>query len=377
MIFHLIKHAILLHSFLTPSIPKNKETLKLVSVVFRHGDRTPVKPYELYPNDPHKDYNFGETAYSVLTESGKQRAYRLGKFLKNNYKILLDLTHESVIARSTDVNRTKESLKSVLKALYPEFAIDIYSKPLFKDSLLLPQSCYKFLIDSLKLSKDKNVIKDTLELKDIMKNLTDLTGKNITTAMNIHYIYTTLEIEKAFNLTLPSWTNGLFPDGQIVNGSALQFKFLNYNENLKKQTGGMLIRKFINDMLLIKAGLTNKNLFLYSGHDITVASVLYALGVYFPHVPKYSSAVILELHEIAGDYFVKVVYYLGVPEKTIVLTIPNCEKLCPLDKFINLMKNILPSKVSFLCPKVKTSGDDAIYNERLKNIIKLLKILFK
>lgn len=45
---------------------------------------------------------------------------------------------------------------------------------------------------------------------------------------------------------------------------------------------------------------------LFSGHESNVAAVLFALGVYYPHVPEYSSSVILELHYIGNSYYVKV-----------------------------------------------------------------------
>lgn len=63
-------------------------------------------------------------------------------------------------------------------------------------------------------------------------------------------------------------------------------------------------------MLAVKNGELGKKLFLYSAHDVTVVAVLKALGVYFPHVPKFSSATILELHQINGDYFIKVFTFL-------------------------------------------------------------------
>lgn len=50
----------------------------------------------------------------------------------------------------------------------------------------------------------------------------------------------------------------------------------------------------------------NTKMYLYSGHETNVASMLHALGVYKPHIPEYSSAVILELQQIKQEYYVKV-----------------------------------------------------------------------
>lgn len=83
----------------------------------------------------------------------------------------------------------------------------------------------------------------------------------------------------------------------------------------------MLIRKFIDDMISVKQGTMNKNrkLLLYSGHDITIVAVLQNLGVYFPHVPKFSSAVILELHQIKESYFVKVITFLSIESRNLFI----------------------------------------------------------
>lgn len=47
-------------------------------------------------------------------------------------------------------------------------------------------------------------------------------------------------------------------------------------------------------------------IYLYSGHETNIASLLHAFGVYKPHVPEYSSAIILELLELDKEYYVKV-----------------------------------------------------------------------
>lgn len=47
-------------------------------------------------------------------------------------------------------------------------------------------------------------------------------------------------------------------------------------------------------------------IYLYSGHESNIAALLHAFNVYEPHVPEYSSAIILELHQIGTEYYVKV-----------------------------------------------------------------------
>lgn len=60
-------------------------------------------------------------------------------------------------------------------------------------------------------------------------------------------------------------------------------------------------------MKAVKNGtLSNTKIYLYSGHETNVATMLHAFNVYSPHVPEYSSAVILELLQENNQYYVKV-----------------------------------------------------------------------
>lgn len=69
----------------------------------------------------------------------------------------------------------------------------------------------------------------------------------------------------------------------------------------------MLVRKFIEDMEAVKNDTNKKRkLMLYSAHDITIAGVLSALNVFYPHAPQFSSAVIVELHLIKKIHYIKV-----------------------------------------------------------------------
>ena len=63
----------------------------------------------------------------------------------------------------------------------------------------------------------------------------------------------------------------------------------------------------------VKNGSMDKNrkMILYSGHDLNIVAVLSALGVFDPHLPKFSSAVILELISINSiNFFIKVSFII-------------------------------------------------------------------
>lgn len=52
----------------------------------------------------------------------------------------------------------------------------------------------------------------------------------------------------------------------------------------------------------------NRRINLYSGHETNIAALLQTLGIFKPHVPEFSSAVILEFVQSSWNkkYYVKV-----------------------------------------------------------------------
>jgi len=69
-----------------------------------------------------------------------------------------------------------------------------------------------------------------------------------------------------------------------------------------------MIRDMTDNMIAAQnpTAASNTKIYLYSGHETNIAGMLHAFGVYKPHVPEYSSAVILELQQIDQEYYVKV-----------------------------------------------------------------------
>lgn len=58
----------------------------------------------------------------------------------------------------------------------------------------------------------------------------------------------------------------------------------------------------------ILGNLTDTKAMFWSAHDQNVADLLVAINNFnTPNLPPYNSALILELHEIKGQYYVKVI----------------------------------------------------------------------
>lgn len=101
---------------------------------------------------------------------------------------------------------------------------------------------------------------------------------------------------------------------------------------------------------------------MYSGHDITISSILVALGLFKPHQPPYGSSIIVEVYEISDrGYGIKVkvfihlklvrlkniflfqLYYAPiVGEEPKLLKLEECAELCPLEQFISIAEKLYP-----------------------------------
>ncbi|KAK2588038.1 hypothetical protein KPH14_004108 [Odynerus spinipes] len=346
---------------------------KLVNVVFRHGDRTPDNNgYELYPNDPYLNDDFYPFGLGELTNNGKMREYQLGQFLRKQYDKFLGKVYipDVLEAHSTDYRRTKASLQLVLAGLYPPALIQRWNAilkwqpipteyiPRLYDNVLLSDECPRYLNEYNQVLELPEVKEELAAFDDMNAKLTELTGKNISTPLDMYYLYHTFVAESFMNLDLPDWAYSLFPYGRLYNGTIFAYKVANYNKLQKRIYGGAVLRKIIDSMKAhvngtLKAG---KKLILYSGHETNIASLLNTLEVYRPHVPEYSSAVIIELLYEGDKYYVKVLYYAGIPSQAKEIKLPDCEVLCPLEKFLQLTADVIPTDEDMICDKTKTES---------------------
>jgi len=172
------------------------------------------------------------------------------------------------------------------------------------------------------------------QFAELMSKLTKLTGKKIEKPLDMYYLYHTFVAESSMNLTLPEWAYDYFPHGSLFDGTIAAYDIANSTPLLKRLYAGKIYLKFyyyntydifltthsyffigpiiraiLDNMLAVQnASLLNTKIYLYSGHETNIATLLYAFNVYKPHVPEYSSAVILELLQQNNQYYVKVRY---------------------------------------------------------------------
>ncbi|MCH1932105.1 hypothetical protein L9G16_18245, partial [Shewanella sp. A25] len=70
-------------------------------------------------------------------------------------------------------------------------------------------------------------------------------------------------------------------------------------DTLKRLRGGPILKDAITHMKQKRDGVLkpNRNLWVYSGHDTTVAAVLDAMRVLKPHIPPFAAVIMIELRK--------------------------------------------------------------------------------
>ncbi|KZC12199.1 PREDICTED: venom acid phosphatase Acph-1-like [Dufourea novaeangliae] len=341
--------------------------LRQVNVVFRHGDRTPDIDNEGYPNDPYLNFSYAPMGRGQLTNQGKRREYQLGKIMLERYGGFIGNTYtpKSVSGLSSDYDRTKMSLQLVLASLFPpskqqRWNYHLNWQPIparyllrIEDNIFLADECPLYLAEYDRVLRSPQGKSGISNYKDFMRQLTEWTGKNISTPLDMYYIYHTLMAEYSFGLTLPEWAYKIFPYGELWNATVFSYDIASSTPLLRRLYAGPYLLRVTRTMLDFVTGTSENErlMYLYSGHETNIAAVLHALQVYKPHVPEYSSAVFMELHEIDSQYYVKVAHYLGIPSKVEEVQLPNCDLLCPLDKYLQLTEELMPSKEELVCDK--------------------------
>ncbi|XP_031785202.1 venom acid phosphatase Acph-1-like [Nasonia vitripennis] len=299
-----------------------------------------------------------------LIPTGIDRLSQWGTSLRNRYDEFLGETFSAsdLSVTSTNRERTKMSLLLVLAGLYPPKGeqvwkdainwqpIPINSVPTEVSSFMKPSTCPTYKKELDKVLNSEEYKRELSRYRELMNNLTTLIGREVNKAEIVYHLFNTLTSEAAMNLPLPEWTEAYFPNGLIINATLLEYETKSYNEQLKKLNDGIFVRKVLNDLALEdRSSESKQKLHLYSVHENNVAAVLQALNIWTNSIPEYGSAIVFELHERSSPYFIRMLYYKGIPAEFEVRTIPGCSEYCALDDFLRLAENVLPHDVVESC----------------------------
>lgn len=219
---------------------------------------------------------------------------------------------------------------------------DFISIPTSEDKLLFPfgSNCPRFQQEF-----SKNYAPMLVKNKAIFDALTKPSGVVFETPFSIISLYYALKTEVEYGLELPAWAKDYYPD-KLHALSNEAWGYIGYNDIMKRIMGGSLLQSLIADWEAKIAGTSPKKLFLYSGHDLTVVSILGACNVWNPlYSPDYGVTAIFELrmNRKTGEHGVQVYIRNQPKNEPVLLTIPGCKSFCPLSQFKTILSNHLPT----------------------------------
>ncbi|XP_054162089.1 uncharacterized protein LOC128960052 [Oppia nitens] len=371
------------------------ETLKLLQIVHRHGDRNAEN---WFPNDPFLNLTeFWYEGDGALTTNGKYRMYKTGLFLRQQYADYLGSQYSprEVYVRSSAVNRCLESVALVLAGAYPPttsnwtwnlsdgaqlgkdwqpFPIYTYPTEIKDDDQLLRMEANCPKADEITNSYLNGEIARSITNKEtaFLEKLGETVGRPLSNLQVINDLWDTLAIE--YNKKY-YWSNhSMWPpsdDKENVDRLAVmvtQFWNTRYSDPVVKKTrAGPLVNELVTNIKERINGTTSKpydyKLYLYSTHDSKLGSLMTALDIWNGLLMPYGSTLIIELHQQSDDqsYFVKLYYYNETLDETkspYLLKLPNCTSTnCPINQFYSLTDNVISRDWNQEC---SISGDYSI-----------------
>lgn len=332
--------------------------LRLVTLLYRHGDRSPIKGY---PTDPYNEDTWPQ-GFGQLTQVGMKQHWDLGRALRSRYHGFLNDSYDrrEIYVRSTDSDRTLMSSECNLAGLYPPgesqtFSVNISWQPIpvhtvpeSEDRLLkfplLPCPRYEELQNETRQSAE--YVNKTKENLSFLAMVANKTGIKELSLESVWSIYDTLFCERRHNLSLPSWaTTEAMKRLEDLKNFSFQFLFgIHKTVEKSRLQGGLLLDQILKNFTEVAESPKEQHLkiIMYSAHDTTVVALQTALNVYNGIQPPYAACHIMELYqEDSGNFSVEMYFRNNSAKDPFPLVLPGCSLSCPLHEFLRLTTAVI------------------------------------
>ncbi|XP_065205551.1 prostatic acid phosphatase-like [Planococcus citri] len=374
--------------FAEDTLKKYHGNIIFSSVIFRHGDRA---PQTLYSKDPYLNESYWQIHWpqgkGQLSKIGKLQEYNLGKWFRKRYDSLIPqgYKYDLLKVESSDLDRTIMSAECFLAGFFPPSSnetwaddglkwqpVPIRAIPVDLDNIIgFRANCERYNLEKEQFNKSPEALDFYLKHRKIFNYIAANSGQKMSSdnvfysIENAFHLYDVLFVEKSYNLTLPEWTNSIYPE------PLTRFASLNLllhtsvlGANAKDCT---LIRKLVEEMEMKIHRKSNSLFHFYSGHDTTIAGLLTALEMYNDIfiLPSYSASLIFELRQKHKNYVVTILYRNSTNMPPQFLHLRGCDHVCTLDKFKALTQHLIPGNWDDECDASLMKKED----EQNNNII--------
>lgn len=353
-VYSTIIHYLIFSHIVEDSIAAEKDSavkrLELLTIVHRHGERT---PYKFFKNDPYSDPKYWPDGEIQLIKTGRQRMYQLGKSIRENYNNFLEDNPRQVYARSSDADRCIESSELVLHGIFkskgPWFysndtdylPIPIHTVPTALDGMLtIDCDCPESSQEKLRLLNSKTAKQVTHQYSDTLNLIREKTGNDLSNLNDISDFYTTLTIEEENikDFKRPDWyTDKVKEELRIMSDNGLYISSSSF-EILRLRTSNFFadLRHRMHAKISGDSKLGGLKFLSYSTHDNLLASILIALDIFDHKVPPYGATLVFELiHVPSKGHFVQIYYWKDTEKEADLMSLPFCnnQMICSYDRF--------------------------------------------
>ncbi|XP_020506426.3 lysosomal acid phosphatase isoform X1 [Labrus bergylta] len=329
--------------------------LVYVTVLFRHGDRSPVKAY---PTDPYQESAWPQ-GFGQLSQEGMRQHFNLGQFFRNRYKGFLNESYErhEISVRSTDYDRTLMSAEANLAGLYPPTGqqvfktdlqwqpIPVHTVPQSEEKLLsFPRhDCPRYELLMTETEQAEEFLNVTTSYQDFIEFVRDKTGLNKTDVESVWSVHDTLFCESRHNKSAPDWvTPEVMQKLRFLKDFGFKVFFGVHNPQEKSRLqGGILLGEIVQNIskMAVPDPKNKLKLMMLSAHDTTVAALQWSLNVYNGKQPPYASCHIFELYKDEnGSASVLMFYRNDSSVEPYPVQLPGCSLHCPLEDFVRITK---------------------------------------
>ncbi|XP_057679901.1 lysosomal acid phosphatase isoform X1 [Corythoichthys intestinalis] len=332
-----------------------EKKLQYVTVLFRHGDRSPVKAY---PTDPHQESAWPQ-GFGQLSQEGMRQHLELGQFLRKRYDGFLNesyVRHE-ISVRSTDYDRTLMSAEANLAGLYPPNGEQVFSPNIKWQPIpvhTVPQSeerllsfprrdCPRYEVLMNETEQTEEFLNITADNQDIIELVRNKTGLKTTTVDSVWSVYDTLFCESRHNKSAPDWvTPTVWAKLHLLKDFGFRVLFGVYKQHEKSRLqGGILLGEIVKNITQVAGSKEKQHLkmMMLSAHDTTVAALQVSLNVFNGKQPPYASCHMIEVYsDENGSLSVSMFYRNDTSVEPYSLQLPGCSLDCPLKEFVKITK---------------------------------------